>query len=61
MKNQQKSRKDKRRQPSKFFMQTVVGNKDKRGRKKEKEGRGFEELPSFFFPPFLLVSHNRLF
>ena len=27
----------------------VVGNKNKRGRKKEKEGRGFGRLPSFFF------------
>ena len=34
----------------------AVENKDKRGRKKEKEGRGFGRLPSFFFPPFLLVS-----
>ena len=33
----------------------VVGNKNKRGRKKEKEGSGFGRLPSFFFPPFLLV------
>ena len=33
----------------------VVGNKDKRGRKKEKEGRGFGSLLSFFFPPFLLA------
>ena len=33
----------------------VVGNKDKRGWKKEKEGRGFGGLLSFFFPPFLLV------
>ena len=33
----------------------VVGNKNKRGRKKEKEGRGFGRLPSFFFPPFLFV------
>ena len=38
----------------------VVGNKDKRGRKKEKEGWGFGRLPSFFFPPFSLVSHNHL-
>ena len=38
----------------------VVGNKNKRGLKKEKEGRGFERLPSFFFPPFLF-SHNCLF
>ena len=35
-----------------------IGNKDKRGRKKEKEGRGFGRLPSFIFLPFLLVSHN---
>ena len=33
----------------------VVGNKDKRGRKKEIEGRGLGRLPSFFFPPFLFV------
>ena len=33
----------------------VVGNKNKRGRKKEKEGRGFRMLPSFLFPPFLFV------
>ena len=33
----------------------VVGNKDRRGRKKEKEGRGFGRLPSFFIPPFLFV------
>ena len=33
----------------------VVGNKNKRWRKKEKEGRGFGRLPSFFFPPFLFV------
>ena len=32
-----------------------MGNEDKRGRKKEKEGRGFGRLPSFFFPSFLLV------
>ena len=36
----------------------VVGSKDKKERKKEKEGRGFGRLPSFFYPPFLLVSHN---
>ena len=33
----------------------VVGNKNKRVRKKEKEGRGFGRLPSFFFPTFLFV------
>ena len=37
----------------------VVGNKDKRGRKKEKEGRGFRRLPfyklSSFFVCFLEV------
>ena len=33
----------------------VVGNKDNRRGKKEKEERGFRRLPSFFFPPFLLV------
>ena len=33
----------------------VVGDKNKKGRKKEKEGRGFGRLPSFFFPPFLFV------
>ena len=33
----------------------------KRGRKKGKEGRGFGRLLSFFFPPVLLVPHNRLF
>ena len=27
----------------------VVGNKDKTGRKKENEGRGFGRLPSFLF------------
>ena len=32
----------------------VVGNKSKRGRKKEKGG-GFGRLPSFFFSPFLFV------
>ena len=37
-----------------------MSNKDKRGQKEEKEGRGFGKLPSFFFPPFLLISHNRL-
>ena len=26
---------------------------------KEIEGRSFERLPSFFFSPFLLISHNR--
>ena len=31
------------------------GSRDKKGRKKEKEGRGFGRLPSFFFPPFLFV------
>ena len=31
------------------------GSGDKKGRKKEKEGRGFGRLPSFFFPPFLFV------
>ena len=31
------------------------GNKNKRGRKKEEEGRGFQRLPAFFFPPFLFV------
>ena len=30
------------------------GNKDERGRKNEKGGRGFGRLPSFF-PPFLFV------
>ena len=35
----------------------VVGNKDKRARKKEKEERDFERLPSLFFPPFLFGSH----
>ena len=33
----------------------VAGNKNKRGQKKEKEGRGFGRLPSFFFPSFLFV------
>ena len=33
----------------------VVGYTDKRGRKKEKEGRGFGRLPYFFFPPSLCV------
>ena len=33
----------------------VVGNKNKRGPKKEKEGRCFGRLPSFFFTPFLFV------
>ena len=33
----------------------MVVYKDKRGRKKEKEGRGFGRLPSFFFPHFSLV------
>ena len=33
----------------------VVRNKNKRGRKNEKEGRGFGRLPSFFFSPFLFV------
>ena len=33
----------------------VVGNNDKTGRKKAKEGRGFGRLPSFVFPPFLFV------
>ena len=37
---------------------TVVGIKDKKGRK-EGKGRAFGRLPSFFFSPFLLVSHNR--
>ena len=32
----------------------VVGYKDERGRKKEKEGRGFGRLPYFFFTPFFL-------
>ena len=27
----------------------VVGDKNKKGRKKEKEGRGFGRLPSFLF------------
>ena len=36
-------------------MWMVVGNKDKRGRKKEKEGRGFGSSLSFFFPPSLWV------
>ena len=31
----------------------VMENKNKRGRIKEKEGRGFGRLPSFFIPPFL--------
>ena len=48
MRNQQKRRKD-------------VGNNDKKGRKKEKEARGFGRLPSFLFPLFLLVSHIILF
>ena len=39
-------------------MQMVVGNKDKRGREKEKEGRGFGRSPSFFFPPFCLFSYS---
>ena len=38
----------------------VVGNKDKRGRMEEREGRGFGMLPSFFFPPFCLFSHGCL-
>ena len=42
-----------------FFMQMVVGNKDKKGRQIEKEGRGFGRLPSFFFPSLFLISHNR--
>ena len=33
----------------------VVGGRDKNGRKKEKEGRGFERLLSFLSPPFLFV------
>ena len=33
----------------------VVGVETKKGRKKEKQGRGFGRLPSFFFPPFLFV------
>ena len=33
----------------------VVGDKNKKGRQKEKEGRGFERLPSFFFAPFLFI------
>ena len=33
----------------------VVGDKNKKGRKKEKEGKGFGRLPSFFFPPFLFI------
>ena len=41
-----------------FFMEMVVDNKDKKGRKKEKEGKSFGRLPSFFLPLFLLVSHN---
>ena len=32
----------------------VVGGRDKRGRKEEKEGRGFGRLPSFFFPSFFV-------
>ena len=39
----------------------VVGDKDKRGQKQEKEGRGFGRLPSSF-PSFLFVdcSHDCL-
>ena len=33
----------------------VVGGRDKRGRKKEKEGRSFRRLPSLYFSPFLFV------
>ena len=43
----------------------VVGNKGKRGRKKEKEGRGFGRLPSFFFLLFcwilIIVYFKKLF
>ena len=38
----------------------VVGNKDKRGRNKEKEGRGFGRLPSFSFILFFLFCHGFL-
>ena len=33
----------------------TVRKTNKKGRKKEKEGRGFGRLPSFFSPPFLFV------
>ena len=62
------TKKEKRSQPSKtsslfrsLLSLLVFIIKNKRGRKKEKEGRGFGRLPSFSFPPFLLISHNRLF
>ena len=35
-------------------MLMVVGGKDNRGRKKEKEGRGFGRLPLFFFSSFFV-------
>ena len=38
----------------------VVGNKDKRGRKKEKEGRGFGRLPFFLSSFFVGFSHDCL-
>ena len=38
----------------------VVGNKDKWGRKEEKEGRGFGKLPSFCFSTFLLDSLTKV-
>ena len=81
MRNQEKRREEKRRQPSKtlsFFFILSLCPKQKGPqnsgalfqiyllifldeRKKEKEGRGFGRLPSLLFPPFFLVSHNRLF
>ena len=44
-----------------YVLFMIVGNNDKRGRKIEKEGRGFGRLPHFFYPPIFLVSHNLLF
>ena len=38
------------------FGSTIMRNQQKR--RKEKEGKGFGSLPSLFFPPFLLISHN---
>ena len=41
-----------------FFNSKRLFSGCKKGRKKEKEGRDFGRLTSFFFSPFLLVSHN---
>ena len=43
-----------------FFMWMVVGNNDKSRHKKEKKEEVLECF-LFFFPHFMLVSHNRLF